>query len=61
MAKQPLPAKPEPEATVETPAVKIETPEVKIEEGTADAAALNVIAEPKKVSTDTFGNQIEER
>ncbi|UYO52506.1 hypothetical protein [Rhodopseudomonas palustris] len=54
MAKQPLPAKPEPEETVETP-------EVKIEEGTADAAALNVIAEPKKVSTDTFGNQIEER
>ncbi|MCP3400414.1 hypothetical protein [Bradyrhizobium sp. CCGB20] len=40
--------------------VVAEAPSVKIEEGTVDATAINVIAEPKTVSTDTFGNKIEE-
>ena len=41
-------------------AVVAEAPSVKIEEGTVDAAAVNKIGEPKKVSEDTFGNKIEE-
>lgn len=40
--------------------VVAEAPSVKIEEGTVDAAAINVIAQPKAVSTDVHGNKIEE-
>jgi hypothetical protein len=40
--------------------VAAEAPSVKIEEGTVNAAAINVIPEAKVVSTDTFGNKIEE-
>lgn len=40
--------------------VVAEAPSVKIEEGTVDAAAINVIPEPKVVSTDVHGNKIEE-
>jgi hypothetical protein len=37
-----------------------EASSVKIEEGTETPATPNTIAKPKTVSTDNFGNQIEE-
>ncbi|NPU64606.1 hypothetical protein HL667_06315 [Bradyrhizobium sp. 83012] len=37
-----------------------EAPTVKVEEGNATAPTPNTIAEPKTVSTDVFGNKIEE-
>jgi len=44
----------------DTPAAAEPAPAVKVEEGTVDNAAVNNPAEPKSVSKDTFGNQIEE-
>lgn len=40
--------------------VVAEASSVKIEDGSVDAKAINVIADPKTVSTDTHGNKIEE-
>jgi hypothetical protein len=37
-----------------------DTSAVKIEDGTETAATPATIAEPKTVTTDTFGNKIEE-
>jgi hypothetical protein len=47
-------AAPKAEVVAEAPSV------VKIEDGSVDAAAINVIPEPKNVSTDVHGNKIEE-
>lgn len=70
MAKQPQPANVPNETNEATPvrAAAPTTPPiappveatVKVEEGSADAAAGNVIASAKRVSKDVFGNKVEE-